>query len=214
MDVVAKASSLKAQVESLNGHLVAVSKKQSKEKILQAYKAGVVDFGENYLQEALEKMESLSSYNLRWHYIGSVQSGSLSKLINRFYMIQSLYKLKHIASINAKTDVRQRLLIQVKWPTDLRDNGVDLAEAKGLIEQVKIMEKINLCGLMFMPPLDLKGEGLVEAFKRLKSLFMELKPEGHDWNVLSMGMSGDYVEALENGASHVRIGSAVFGLRE
>jgi len=216
-----KALEIKNKVEKLGGHLVAVSKKFKIEVIKQAAAAGIEDFGENYVEEALEKIASYSSSHtknenpVRWHFIGNVQSNNINKMIDKFDVVHSLFKLKHIKKFNENSSTRQKILIQVRHEDDSRENGVFLNDLESLILKVKPLPMINLKGLMFMPPEEFTKEELSQSFKRIKETFDSLscKDEKNDWDMISMGMSADFEIALEMGATHVRIGTAVFGAR-
>ncbi len=213
-----KASRFKEEVESVGGELIAVSKTFSSEKIREAHGSGIEDFGENYINEAVSKIEELSDLNIKWHYLGRIQSGNLNKLLNRFFLIQTVASLSHLGKINKKTKFKQRVLIQIKHRSDARDYGVDEKDLKSFIEEALMFENVILSGLMFIPPVDTKEESLEAVFLWAKEVFDRLRgdlpdPSRCEWKVLSMGMSGDYKKALAVGATHVRLGRALFGER-
>lgn len=212
-----KALKLKNHIESLSGQLIAVSKKFKVEEIKKAKAIGINDFGENYVDEALEKMGLLSEEkDIKWHFIGKVQSNNINKMINRFEVIHSLFKLKHIKKFSQKSSSQQKILLQIRHEKDLRENGVYLKDLENLFDQVKTLPMINLKGLMFMPPEDFTRDQLSVTFHEVKEAFDSLSPKRGecDWDMLSMGMSSDFEIALEKGATHVRIGTAVFGPRK
>lgn len=224
-DDKARALDIKKKVESLGGQLIAVSKKFKADDIKKIWALGVTDFAENYVEEALEKMTFFSETQtatqtndygaLKWHFIGKVQSNNINKMLDKFEVIHSLFKLKHIKKFNENSKTKQKILIQVRHKNDVRENGVYLKDLRALIKQMDELSMINLKGLMFMPPEDFSKEQLRESFKEIKQTFdsMSLNNKKDDWDMISMGMSSDYEIALEMGATHVRIGTAVFGAR-
>lgn len=213
-NLTSKSSLIQEEVRSLGGELIAVSKTFGSEKIKEVYEAGISDFGENYLGEAIQKTEDLAELKIRWHYLGRVQSGSLNKLLNKFYLIQTIASLDHLKKINQKTESKQKVLIQIRHDSDLRDYGVSEEDLKSFVQEACKMDKIILSGLMFLPPVEMKGQDLELAFLWAREQFDKLRELcSQEWAVLSMGMSGDYRDALKNKATHVRVGRAVFGER-
>ena len=210
-----KAKALKSQVGKLNGTLIAVSKNFSADDVKSVYGAGVRDFGENYLSEALEKIDELKELNINWHFIGRVQSGTLNKLVNRFYMIHSLYKEEHISKINDRSDQKQKVLLQLQHKSDKRGFGLSEVELNDMLKKVPEYKNIDFSGLMFMPPAELQGEDLKSALQWAYGVFQtaknNVKETKNSWDTMSMGMSSDYELALESGSTHVRIGTAIFG---
>jgi pyridoxal phosphate enzyme (YggS family) len=207
---------LKTDIESLGGQLIAVSKKHDEDKIKEAFHAGQIDFAENYLKEAKTKIKNLESLNIRWHYIGRVQTGNLNKLINSFYLIHSISKIEHLKKINERTLNTQKILLQLRMDSDDREEGLRKSDILSILESELGFDKVDFSGLMFMPPPHLSDKDLESAFSWASRTFDELsllvKSKG-SWDVLSMGMSGDYKIALKNKASHVRLGTAIFGSR-
>jgi pyridoxal phosphate enzyme (YggS family) len=211
-----EATELKLKIEELGGILIAVSKKFPTEDIEKVYSLGIKDFGENYVAEAIEKIEALKPLNLRWHFIGRVQSGNLNKLVDKFYLIHSLYKIDHIEKINQRTTGKQKILLQIQHKKDERGYGLKEDEIPKFLTEVAKLDKIELSGLMFIPPAEFDQEEIRSAFKWASAVFLKIKnqmPDSKSWDTLSMGMSGDYEQALEAGSTHVRIGTAVFGKR-
>ncbi len=209
---------LKDQVESLGGSLVAVSKTVDEARVKEAYACGLRDFGENYLSEACSKIENLSDLSIRWHYLGRVQTGTLNKLINRFSLIHTIAKLEHLLKINEKTKAPQDVLIQIKHPLDKRDYGVLEEDLDEFLKTAFKLENINVLGLMFIAPLDMSGEEIGLSFLWAKKHFDRVRKslgleQQKNWSVLSMGMSGDFIDALKHGATHVRLGRSIFGER-
>jgi len=210
------AKSLKEEIEKSGANLIAVSKKFPAEKIKEVHAAGIVDFGENYVAEAIDKIESLKSLSIRWHFIGRVQTGNLNKIIDKFYLLHSLYKIGHIRKINERSKKIQKILLQLQLNSDSRGFGLNESEILKITEQSSEFKKIDFGGLMFMPPPELSEQELQRAFKWAKQVFDSLKnkmSETNSWDTLSMGMSSDYKLAIDAGSTHVRIGSAIFGQR-
>ncbi len=204
---------LKQEIESLGGHLVAVSKTFGEDRIREVYNQGVRSFGENYLNEALDKIENLKELQIDWHYLGRIQSGTINKIIDQFDLIHTAAKVSHLKKINEKTKRTQKVLIQIRHDQDERDYGVLESELDDFFEKIKGFDKIRACGLMFIPPVKFEEYKIKESFLWMKSLFEKHKKRNPDISILSMGMSGDYKIALESGSTHVRIGRAVFGER-
>lgn len=217
MEIAQNILNLKKEIEGLDGHLIAVSKKFDISKIKEAYDAGQRDFAENYAAEAIPKIESLKDLDINWHFIGKVQTGSLNKIVNSFHMIHSVCKIEHLRKINNKTEKIQKVLLQIRNPSDHRGEGFDERSLALLFEESRLeFNKIDFSGLMYMPPPDLEGEQLELSFDWAKKIFDKFKTNvsKDSWDILSMGMSGDYRTALQMGSTHVRLGSAIFGARE
>lgn len=208
---------LKEKISKAGGCLIAVSKKFPVEDIRAVQSIGVSDFGENYISEALDKIEALSDLKIRWHFIGRVQSGNVNKIVNRFYLIHSIYKLEHLKKINQKTSARQKILLQIQHSKDERGFGIKEGDLFDFLEKSTELDKIDFAGLMFLPPPEMQGEELARAFKWASNLLQSIRnkmPKLGSWDTLSMGMSSDYELALSEGSTHVRIGTAVFGKRK
>jgi len=198
--------------------LVAVSKRFPVESILDAHAAGQILFGENYLQEAADKKEIIKD-RARFHFIGHLQSNKARVAAEIFDMIETIDRVKiatvlnrHLQQLNKKLDI----LIQVNIGYDSDKSGALPEEAEVLLRQIKTLSNLQPKGLMTMPPYT---EDLTKTrgfFKDLKLLADELQtkellPEKHV--ELSMGMSSDYEIAIEEGATFIRIGTAIFGQR-
>ena len=188
--------------------LVAVSKKQPIEKIKTALEAGQLDFGENYVQEALEKINQISNPNVRWHLIGPLQSNKINKIIGKFFLIHSVDSLKlaeELSQKNEKAGLKQSVLLQLNLAEEESKSGFSQTEFLKSWEYLKNLKGLNIQGFMTMPPL-----GSPEIyFEQLQNLAKEFK-----LLELSMGTSSDWESAVQNGATYIRIGTAVFGERE
>ena len=196
--------------------LLAVSKAQSAEKLREAWEAGQTKFGENYLQEALNKQAELADLKIEWHFIGPIQSNKTQPIAQHFSWVHGVDRLKIAQRLN---DARPAYLtplqicLQVNISGEDSKSGVAPSELLELVETVSALPKLTLRGLMTIPePTD--DESLQrQQFKKMRLLLNDLKKEGFVLDTLSMGMSSDYKIAIEEGATIVRIGSAIFGAR-
>jgi pyridoxal phosphate enzyme (YggS family) len=196
--------------------LVAVSKMQTAETMRVAATAGVTDFGENYLQEASAKMDLLSDLGVRWHFIGGVQSNKTRQIAERFDWVQSIDRLSIARRLSEQRPYHAaplNLCIQVELVPEPNKGGIAVAEIGSLAAAVATLPRVRLRGLMCVPPPqpDVAAERAV--FARLRNLFEELNASGHKLDTLSMGMSADFESAIAEGATLVRIGTAIFGER-
>ena len=190
--------------------LVAVSKTKSNDAILEAYSLGIRDFGENYVQELIKKMDTLPQ-DIRWHMIGHLQTNKVKDIVKRnIYLIESVDSIKLANSINKeaiKNEKTINILIEVNIANDPNKTGCMLENLEDLINESKTLSNINLLGLMAIGP---KGsdEEINSSFKKMN----ELK-EKYNLKLVSMGMSNDYKIAIKNNTDIVRIGSKIFGER-
>ena len=195
--------------------LVGVSKRHSAESVRAAWAAGVREFGENYVQEAREKCAQLSDLpELRWHLIGSLQSNKARLAVSLFEMVQTVDRPSLAQALSQEAGRRQKeqsVLVEVNLAGSANRAGVAEAEVLVLCEQVVALPNLQLCGLMGMAPLGADAEAARPHFARLRQLF-ETLPESNR-QVLSMGMSSDFETAIAEGATLVRIGTALFGQR-
>ena len=196
--------------------LLAVSKKQPLEKIFAAVAAGQRDFGENFVQEALKKMGQTATSNLIWHFIGHLQSNKTRLVAENFDWVHTIDKLKTAERLS-----RQRpeelgplnVCLQINIDDDDGKAGMTIAELPSLAAACSELPNLRLRGLMCLPVLrsDFVAQRL--PFARLREMADALRADGIDMDTLSMGMSGDYRAAIHEGATIVRIGSALFGAR-
>ncbi len=190
--------------------LVCVSKTKSNEDIMEAYNLGIRDFGENYVQELITKMDTLSN-DIRWHMIGHLQTNKVKDVVKRnIYLIESVDSIKLANTINKeaiKNEKTINILIEVNIASDPNKTGCMLEDLDDLINESKTLSNINLLGLMAIGP---KGseEEINLSFKKMN----ELK-EKYNLKLVSMGMSNDYKIAIKNNTDIVRIGSKIFGER-
>lgn len=197
--------------------LVAVTKAQTAESIRLAATAGVTDFGENYLQEALPKMEQLSDLSLRWHFIGGIQSNKTRAIAERFDWVHSIDRSSIARRLSEQRPFHApplNLCIQVELVPEPTKGGVGPGEVGPLAAAVADLPRVRLRGLMCVPPPQPDPSPTRALFARLRTLLEELNASGHKLDTLSMGMSADFESAIAEGATLVRIGTALFGSRQ
>ena len=198
--------------------LLAVSKTKPDEMIATLARQGQRDFGENYLQEALEKIQFLRGQpeceHIVWHYIGSIQRNKTRDIAENFDWVQTLEREIIAKRLNEQRPAELsplNVLIQVNIDTEDSKSGCLPADLPELITAIKHYERLQLRGLMIIP-----AKANTDAFARTKQLFEDIKrehPELQQWDTLSMGMSDDMSEAIANGSTMVRVGTAIFGAR-
>jgi len=196
--------------------LIAVSKTRSAEAVLSLHQAGQQCFGENYLQEALAKIVTLAEYPIEWHFIGAIQSKKAVQIAQNFSWVHSLDRLKVANKLDQHADSAQPLnvLIQVNLEGEASKGGVSPVDLKDLALAVDALQNLNLRGLMFMPKVHPDFEAQRAIFRQAKQVFAELRQVLPAIDQLSMGMSADMQAAIAEGATMVRIGTALFGTRE
>jgi pyridoxal phosphate enzyme (YggS family) len=193
--------------------LVAVSKTKPIEDILELYNLGHRDFGENYVQELVEKSERLPK-DIRWHFIGHLQSNKVKLITSFIYLIHGVDSLKLLKEIDKQAEKNKRIidcLLQVHIAQEETKFGFD--EAELLSMELKQFTNVRIKGLMGMASLTGDINKIRIEFKTLKTLFEKLKTQNPELTTLSMGMSADYKVAIEEGSNMVRIGSLLFGER-
>lgn len=197
--------------------LIAVSKTKSAAEIMEAYEAGVRDFGENKVQELEEKYELLPK-DIRWHLIGGLQTNKVRKVLGKTHLIQSLDRESLALEINKraeKMNIVVDTLIEVNIGEEPQKDGVLLKDLDGFIRLLKDLEHIRVKGLMAIIPQGNEEENR-QYFRRMYALYQELsliKQERFTMDVLSMGMSTDYLTAVDEGSTMVRVGTGIFGAR-
>ncbi len=193
-------------------HLIAVSKRKPVEDIATAASAGIEDFGENFLQEAIPKIAALAHLDLRWHFIGAVQSNKTRAIATYFHWVHTIDRLKIARRLSEQCPNGKllNLCIQVNVDQDPNKAGVAPEDASGLLRDLLDLPRIRVRGLMTMLERTSKPE---KSYAHLAEIFESLRPLAHQWDTLSMGMSADFREAIAAGATHVRVGTAIFGPR-
>ena len=199
-------------------HLVAVGKTQSTGAIDAAISAGAQIIGENYIQEARRKFDALMHHPIQWHFIGHLQSNKAKYAVRLFDLIHSVDSTKLMAELNkqaGKIAKIQDILIQVNISGETTKSGIDDRRAIDLAKDAAQFEHIRLCGLMTMPPLFNAPEQVRPFFSQLRQLRQTMAADlDRDLPHLSMGMTGDFEVAIEEGATLVRVGTALFGERQ
>jgi len=199
--------------------LVAVSKTMPAEAVIEAIEAGITDFGENYIQEAREKTSSLIRYPVTWHYIGHLQSNKAKYAVRMFDLIHSVDSLKLAGELNkyAKKIAKvQAILIQVNVAREDTKSGVYVEDTLPLLREISQFENLAVKGLMTMPPYFNAPEKVRPYFAALRELRDRMKDENLPnicMEELSMGMTGDFEAAVQEGSTMVRVGTAIFGER-
>ncbi|WP_419788397.1 YggS family pyridoxal phosphate-dependent enzyme [Pseudodesulfovibrio sp.] len=197
--------------------LVAVSKYHPASDIRDLATSGQLDFGENYVQEARDKQDELSDLTLRWHFIGGLQSNKAKYVAGKFALVHSVDSAKLLQAMDKKATglgVVQDILLQVNIAGEEQKSGVTEEELPRLAEEAMAADGIRLVGLMTMPPFFDDPERARPVFARLRELRDGLSARlGVRLPHLSMGMTGDFVPAVEEGATLVRVGTRIFGQR-
>jgi len=198
--------------------LVAVSKTVAVELVKIAYNLGVGDFGENRVQDALPKIADFHPPGMRWHLIGHLQSNKAGKVVGAFDAVQSVDSLRLAQILNRHAEEEGKVLavlLQVNVSGEASKEGMTVEEVEGAARQIVALPCLRVHGLMTIAPLVEDAEEVRYVFRGLRALQMRLRqdvPAG-SWDDLSMGMTDDYRVAIEEGATIVRIGRAIFGER-
>ena len=196
--------------------LIAVSKSKPAESVREVATAGVTDFGENYLQEAILKLDELADLPLHWHFIGGLQSNKTRTVAERFHWVHSIDRFSVARRLSEQRPFHAaplNLCIQVAVVPEPTKGGVDPGSLSELAAKTADLPRVTLRGLMCVPPPQPTVAAERAVFAQLRTLKERLNAEGHHLDTLSMGMSGDFESAIAEGATHVRIGTALFGSR-
>ncbi len=199
--------------------LVAVCKTVSPAIVQQAIEAGATILGENYIQESREKLAALENFLASWHFIGHLQSNKAKYAVKLFDLIHSVDSLKLAKELNKqaqKFGKIQQILIQVNISREDTKSGISTDEALGLVTEISHMKNLSIKGLMTMPPYFNQPEKVRPFFAALRDLHDQIRNKtipNVSMDELSMGMTGDFEAAIEEGATLVRVGTAIFGER-
>ena len=196
-------------------NLIAVSKTKSKEKILEAFNAGQRIFGENKVQELKEKSKILPK-EIEWHMIGHLQTNKVKYIAPFISLIHTVDSEKILIEIDKRAKQNNRVincLLQFNISNEENKYGIDLKEGEKLLEKSLNYKNIQIVGVMGMASLTQNKKQIRKEFKNLKYLFDNFQNKNSNMKILSMGMSGDYKIAIEEGSNMIRIGSAIFGNR-
>jgi len=195
--------------------IVAVTKTHGPEAVRAAIAAGLRDIGENRVQEALQKQDAVVDLPVEWHLIGTLQRNKARHASGRFSLIHSIDRIDLAAELNRRVGpaATQRVLVQVNCSDEPQKGGVVPAELLQLLDAMKDLQRLELCGLMTMSALTDDAAEQRRAFRRLRELRDSAERGGHRLPELSMGMSGDFPVAVEEGATMLRLGTVLFGER-
>lgn len=198
--------------------LIAVSKTKPISMIEEAYKEGNRDFGENKVQEILDKYPVLPA-DIRWHMIGHLQRNKVKYIVDKAYLIHSVDSLRlaeEISNQAIKKQVDVNILVEINIAQEESKFGISKIEALQLVEDIAQLPHINIKGLMTVAPFVDNPEDNREYFSQIKKLSVDIMKKNIDnvtMSILSMGMTGDYMVAIEEGATIVRVGTGIFGER-
>jgi pyridoxal phosphate enzyme (YggS family) len=194
--------------------LLAVSKTKTSAMIDQAYLAGQREFGESYIQEAVEKIADLQRLSdITWHFIGPIQSNKTRLIADNFAWVHSIDRIKIAKRLNdhrSSQDTPLNVCLQVNISGEESKSGVAIEDLKTLVEFIDHCEHLTLRGLMAIP----EKNASEQSFEKMQQLYAQLKKEHPSMDTLSMGMSDDLSDAIAKGSTMVRVGSAIFGARE
>lgn len=222
MNIRKNLDKVRKELEKTECKLIAVSKTYAAETIREAYDEGQRDFGENKVQEIVSKKDLLPE-DIRWHLIGHLQSNKVKYIAPFIHLIQSVDSLKLLREINKEGRKNNRMincLLQIHIAEEESKFGMSFEECEQLLSSAELanLENIQVLGLMGMATFTENCDQVKKEFRKLNVFFKNLKTKPLSKNVslkeLSMGMSGDYKIALEEGSTMVRVGSAIFGQRE
>ncbi|MBE5957892.1 MAG: YggS family pyridoxal phosphate-dependent enzyme [Lachnospiraceae bacterium] len=199
--------------------LIAVSKTKPVEYIEEAYQTGTRDFGENKVQEICDKYEVLPK-DIKWHMIGHLQRNKVKYIVDKVCLIHSVDSYRLAEQINQeciKKNCEADILIQVNMAHEDTKFGIDENNAEEIIREIAKLEHVHIKGLMTIAPYVSNPEENRVHFANMKKLYVDIKHKNIDnviMSVLSMGMTNDYEVAIEEGATHVRVGTGIFGERD
>ena len=215
---IQEASAINASHEKVT--LVAVSKGQNFNKIIEAFDIGILNFGENYLQEALDKKKQLEKFPIQWHFLGPIQSNKCKLIAENFNWVHSVDRLKVMKLLNDNRPLNispLNICIQINTSGEETKSGIPIKDAKTqlieLIQALNELPNLKLRGIMSIPSNTEDIKQVIHEFKVMHILYSELKNEIDTIDTLSMGMSNDFKLAIEYGSNLVRIGTAIFGAR-
>ncbi len=201
--------------------VIGVTKTVTPAFIIESIKAGLYDIGESYVQEAVEKYDQLKLHlpedefrKIKWHFIGSLQTNKIKYLNGKFRNIHSIYKLKQVEELEKKIKHPVSIFLELNLANEVSKTGSNTDEIFHVCEKALQISNIELKGLMCIPPYSDNKEDSRKYFIKLRQTMLKLNKEfGTKMECLSMGMSNDFDIAIEEGATHVRIGTAIYGER-
>lgn len=197
--------------------LIGVSKKKPAEMVESFRRAGLRDFGENYVQEFVEKYETLKELDIVWHFIGKLQRNKVKYVIDKASWIHTVDSIRLAQEIQKQAEKKEiayiNCLIQVNIGQEEQKSGISETELPEMLKEIASFDRLKIRGLMSIPPF-LDSESLRPYHKKLAAIFHDVKPQMNElFTELSMGMSNDFDVAIEEGATMVRVGTMLFGSR-
>jgi len=214
MSIEKRISIIKNEIKD-KADLVAVSKTRSIQEIQEAYNSGQLKFGENRVQEIVEKQSKLPN-DIEWHMIGHLQKNKvkyIAKFINLIHSVDRISLAKEIDKHAKKENRKIDCLIQLKISKEESKFGLQIEDFKNFYESLQNYKNLNVIGLMGMASFTNDNELIDKEFKKIKTIYDDMVLIGSGFKVLSIGMSDDYNIALENGSNMIRVGSKIFGKR-
>ena len=195
--------------------LIGASKSQTIEKIIVAYEEGIKNFGENYLQEAEEKISKLDQ-DIIWHFIGSIQSRKAKRIAEIFDWVHTIDSFKVAEKLNSSRPKSKGALnacLQLNIDDEESKSGLKIENLEEIIQKIEALENLKIRGLMVIPKPRGSEEEQRKVFRKVKEIYDSLIRQGHNFDTLSMGMTSDYGVAIQEGATMIRIGTGIFGPR-
>jgi len=203
---------------NINGlKLLAVSKTHPASAIQAAFEQGITEFGESYLQEALDKIHALKQLPIEWHFIGPIQSNKTQQIAANFNWVQSVDREKLLLRLNQQRPTELppiNICVQINYFNEPQKKGTNKEDIPKLLELANQLPNINLRGMMAIPPKAGEFEAQLSQFQQIAAFFKQCQKNFPQMDTLSMGMSGDLEAAIAAGSSMVRIGTALFGARK
>ena len=198
-----------------NATIIAVSKKKSAELIKEAFESGVENFGENYLQEAIEKISFLKHLKINWHFIGKIQSNKCKEIAKNFEWVHTVdrFKIAKLLNDNCPLNKTINVLIQINIDREESKSGINEEEILSLAEGISSLPNLKLKGVMVIPKNESDKKLTEISFEKTVKASMRLKDKFPHANEVSMGMSNDFELAIKKGSTMIRIGTGIFGER-
>ena len=195
--------------------IIAVSKKKSADLVERAYLLGIKNFGENYLQEALQKIIPLNHLDINWHFIGKIQSNKCKDIARNFQWVHTIDRFKIAKRLNDNCPLNKiiNVLIQINIDNEESKSGINECQLFDLAEKISVLPNLKLKGIMVIPKNNLENNLTEESFKKTLEISIKLRNKFSEANEISMGMSNDFELAIKNGSTMVRIGTGIFGER-
>ena len=196
--------------------VVGVSKKKSLEDILELYKLGLRDFGENYAQELNEKSLALDLEKIRWHFMGPIQTNKIGLIVKNSYLVHSVDREKVVKKMDLeskKINKIQKVLVQVNISGEASKSGISSGDVGEFVDFVDSFDNLELVGLMFMPNINQDKSSHIKEIIDSVALFESMKSKKRNIKVLSLGTSSDYKECIKAGSNLIRVGEILFGPR-